>query len=418
MPPLDAPLRERRISSYNSVEEPINIYDSGDDDDIDFDHGHVNRVHAELRQTVRGLVRRRDAFDRPDDMLFPQSPENYIDLDAMLEVWAFVSNNARYIDLTTADEPPRLAPQRLLFEPARNLPLGASRVELPGYNCSSGFELRPGMFVELSSPVVADLRFKVPLQFLLIKTIVKDISALNYGKVTVRGWPFARTREFGGQLHHKLNELCLLYEMDDDDTRPADEQALLEVDVNSTAFVRRELLRTNITYTDRRGLIFGRGGRCDRQKTEESGLLVCRLRYYIYYLYASMRRQRKPREWAHNHAHYEDADPNARILDETRLNIWRGGRIRGGSYLPSNPRRGVPTGTVDDRVVGDLDTNGQPPLQIKQPGQLYTFGDMFCGAGGASRGAEMAGFKVSVAVDHWDAACASYQANFPSSDLH
>lgn len=44
--------------------------------------------------------------------------------------------------------------------------------------------------------------------------------------------------------------------------------------------------------------------------------------------------------------------------------------------------------------------------------------DLFCGAGGSSRGAEMAGVKVVAAVDLWDLAEATYTDNFPTTTFY
>lgn len=46
---------------------------------------------------------------------------------------------------------------------------------------------------------------------------------------------------------------------------------------------------------------------------------------------------------------------------------------------------------------------------------MKTFADMFCGGGLGARGAAMAGMTPVVAVDLWDVACKTYQANFPEA---
>lgn len=43
--------------------------------------------------------------------------------------------------------------------------------------------------------------------------------------------------------------------------------------------------------------------------------------------------------------------------------------------------------------------------------------DLFCGGGGSSRGAAMAGVKVVGALDHWDLAADAFRLNFPSADV-
>jgi DNA (cytosine-5)-methyltransferase 1 len=49
---------------------------------------------------------------------------------------------------------------------------------------------------------------------------------------------------------------------------------------------------------------------------------------------------------------------------------------------------------------------------IRFPGQMLTFGDAFCGAGGTTRGAVMAGLKVKWGFDFWENACTTWKANF------
>lgn len=51
-------------------------------------------------------------------------------------------------------------------------------------------------------------------------------------------------------------------------------------------------------------------------------------------------------------------------------------------------------------------------------GQTYTYGDAFCGGGGSSRGATMAGFRLKWGFDFNKHACLSWRANFPSSQCH
>lgn len=48
----------------------------------------------------------------------------------------------------------------------------------------------------------------------------------------------------------------------------------------------------------------------------------------------------------------------------------------------------------------------------------YTFGDCFCGAGGASQGAKDAGLAVLWGVDKEAAACKTWMANFPRADCY
>lgn len=48
---------------------------------------------------------------------------------------------------------------------------------------------------------------------------------------------------------------------------------------------------------------------------------------------------------------------------------------------------------------------------------MKTFVDLFCGGGLGARGAVSAGLQPLVAVDLWDIACKTYEANFPSAEV-
>src|SRR5260370_1504271 len=49
--------------------------------------------------------------------------------------------------------------------------------------------------------------------------------------------------------------------------------------------------------------------------------------------------------------------------------------------------------------------------------QTPVFVDLFCGAGGLSLGAKLAGFRVAAALDIDPNVCATYAANFPETPL-
>ena len=91
-------------------------------------------------------------------------------------------------------------------------------------------------------------------------------------------------------------------------------------------------------------------------------------------------------------------------------NQWRGHRVKGGSWVPSQGHSG-------DCI--DLD-NPQTQSFInnhRKFGQQYTMFDAFAGAGGVSRGAKMAGFKIKYAVDKAEDVWQTYKANFRDTEL-
>ena len=59
--------------------------------------------------------------------------------------------------------------------------------------------------------------------------------------------------------------------------------------------------------------------------------------------------------------------------------------------------------------------NQLPNTHLSKGHPKYTFGDAFCGAGGMSRAAEMAHFRVTWGVDCDEPAIQAYQMNFPAA---
>ncbi|KAK6586538.1 hypothetical protein PZA11_001595 [Diplocarpon coronariae] len=75
-----------------------------------------------------------------------------------------------------------------------------------------------------------------------------------------------------------------------------------------------------------------------------------------------------------------------------------------------------------DPTTGE-DNTALPPEETKPPVtrtayQTYTYGDAFCGGGGSSRGATMAGLRLKWGFDFNKHACLSWRANFPWATCH
>lgn len=91
-----------------------------------------------------------------------------------------------------------------------------------------------------------------------------------------------------------------------------------------------------------------------------------------------------------------------------------------------NPSSATSTATIPPAIdIRSSELAAPPPTGAVQPdyrsshgsatrsvGQMLTFGDAFCGAGGATRGAVMAGFKVKWGFDFWEHACTTWKTNF------
>ncbi|KAL1870203.1 hypothetical protein Daus18300_005267 [Diaporthe australafricana] len=239
-------------------------------------------------------------------------------------------------------------------------------------------ELKINTCVELLEPVG-----NWQVQFVEIKSIWAPRSG---GPIIIRGLPYTRSRNLRGVLEMKKNEICQILEVDTDDQRPDQTQALLEISLEHILKVRT-LHKTNATFpqfyigNDRSGMT--------PSDQEQEAPLICRWKYRIEYRAARFRRRDKPDGGALIRMTEAEASRGFVCSDkELRVN-WRGRIKRGGSF---------PTSSAVNK-------------------RQYTFADVFCGAGGTTRGAVMAGLKLFFGVDKWPVSCATWRRNFPNAQL-
>lgn len=247
----------------------------------------------------------------------------------------------------------------------RNPPLNGThrRVESITVN---GIYLIPGIFVELRESLAIglmltigedSLRSPVGARFVEIKAIW--IAKNNNQSVILRGLPYTRNHNLFGRLEKKKNEVCQILEVDDDDNRPEEEQSLVEIKPEQV-LKTRTLIMTN--------KLFPQDGkpRFDPafntwEKVANFAPLTCRWKMRM-----------------------ESKDAAQR----------KAGRAYGGSLirLAENDVLKDKHRVSDNKLREDWrGPTGKNPGQASTP---YAFGDMFCGAGGVSRGAVMAGLEV------------------------
>lgn len=216
---------------------------------------------------------------------------------------------------------------------------------------TNGMKYKVGDCVELVNPIGEWTIKFVEIKFILV------LDSTN--QVILRGLPYSRNRELHGRLECKLNEVCQVLEINVNDGRSQEQQALIDIDPTQILTVRM-LNKTNTKYPHCQWNNDSSWLGKSRQEREQRGPLTCRWKMRIEYQDAQHRKTCKPFGGAMIHMMEDNIEVQSfRTSDHERRKVWRGRDL-------SPPR-----------------------------GRRYTFGDIFCGAGGTSRGAVMAGFDVS-----------------------
>jgi DNA (cytosine-5)-methyltransferase 1 len=198
------------------------------------------------------------------------------------------------------------------------------------------------------------------------------------------------------------NEVCLIIEVDADDARPDKEQALLEIKPEQI-LRHRILTKTNTSFPTCR---FDKVAYATKEQRQDKAPLACRWKMRAEYKDPSQRRAGRPQGQTFEHLSEHDsthAGIKSRNLgaDAGRSSKWRGETILGGS-------------AIDVAKPDPEDGDDYEPVRT----QKYSFADISAGAGGASRGAELAGLKVVLATEPCVHACHSYRTNFPDVQLY
>ncbi|KAL9031499.1 MAG: hypothetical protein Q9196_000478 [Gyalolechia fulgens] len=257
--------------------------------------------------------------------------------------------------------------------------------------------------------------------FLRIVDILED--SRSKAKM-LNGLRFRRTSRFRGLFDQHLNEVVMLVERMEPTPLEAGHSELENVPV-ANAIQFRDLILTNEAYPtysfkeDRGNL------QLPRAAARETSRLVCRWKVALTYRIKSTRKACIQMSVTRLQIH--DSDHGYRARDADLRKEWRGTTVKGGSFpawLPGEEQfdineqkrnRGTDIlGFHRDAHVGECqDIIDLTADTLRQPSrQRYTFGDAFCGAGGASRAAKSTGFRVDWAVDFDPAPIESYRQNF------
>ncbi|KAK4232374.1 S-adenosyl-L-methionine-dependent methyltransferase [Podospora fimiseda] len=313
------------------------------------------------------------------------------DIQDEIDLENYLANDIGQVIDLTGDEPEIPSPITYAGSSKRRTVGSVRERELPAWTLPDGIVLRPGITFEILYPDPHGIKF------FKIQHIIERQYQDGHSDVILRGWGFMRTRELHGELPRKRNELVLLCNMLNGCSDPWERQALTDVPLSMVGMIR-EIRITNKPFLECRFdmddlVIHGKFW------VEEHSLLVCRWRREAWHNPG----KKVPTETALIRITENEADPSFRGKDSHLLNQWRGGKVPGGSY-PLH-------------LVVDLEMDGTAQTKL-QPGQKYTAGDVFAGAGGASRGIERAGVHLLFSLDHWTPAADSLRMNFSHTDIY
>ena len=261
--------------------------------------------------------------------------------------------------------------------------------QLPRYS-SDGRTLKLGATVEMRDGA-----------FLRIKTILEDRQT---GEISLKGLRFQRNLDLKGLLELKLNEVVLMMEHDPDHHF-----------VNLAAVVRiRELIMTNQQYP---ALSFREIDPNSAALSVEYKSAHCRLTCRWKYLETS-----KDKGVLEKLIDAE-SDKGCSISQSELRSTFRGRTIKGG-MSPGWLEEEIAFEQVQQgrsRNVGPIRLRTDPAINqttSRKHERRYTLGDAFCGGGGVSSGAQMAGFRVEEAFDNNPDCVTTHRLNFPHALCH
>lgn len=196
--------------------------------------------------------------------------------------------------------------------PTRNLPILAPLRSLDTF-VLNGVKVNPMANLELRDG-----------DFIRVRHIVQDTTT---SEVSLRGWIFRRAREMNGMLERKLNELCWILHVDENDGRDLGIQGMESVPVSKV--VRRRFIRmTNRPFPE----LSWREHPIEAEEViRDERVLVCRYKYVCYYPDAAAREQNDWCEKALQRLRVDECDPSCGKADEALRNSWRGHTIKGGA---------------------------------------------------------------------------------------
>ncbi|KAL8960170.1 MAG: hypothetical protein Q9193_003082 [Seirophora villosa] len=311
------------------------------------------------------------------------------------------------IDLETSDELPALNESDF---PTNQNSQAANHESMASFN-ANGRRYKMGQTVEFGD---GDL--------MRIAAILQD---KRTKEVHIRGPRFRRASRLRGLFDQHLNELVMLLEHNEPQRLNEEPQTQDDADfVPSRNVIRlREMILTNEAYPAYSFKEIRQSKWRSRAEAREQCRLVCRWKLTMIYRMKATRKACV--QMSVERLRADVSDHNYRAKDECLREEFRGYTIKGGS-IPAWLRGEEEFDRNRQKLNQGIDIlhrrNFCTPHSNKidlttyvpqgEPTQRYTFGDAFCGTGGASSGAKSAGFRIDWGFDFDPAAIESYKQNF------
>lgn len=336
--------------------------------------------------------------------------------------------------------------------------------EVNSFTLEQGINLRPRKTVELRDG-----------DFLRIESIYKNTIT---GEAFLRGPKFRRNKLLP-MMEKQLNEVCWLVDVNLNDGKSSHILKTHRVPASQVLRIRGLRLSNYIfpqcsfredgyfNFTDK-----SPNGKGHKEKAYNVFHLVCRTKYIRYFSNSELMQRRECHQMAIERLHEDEADERYRVDDAALRRQWREPFVPGsaGGYTidedriirmleedlglvntdasnheqtnmieeivdvdpdpmegqrRSVKRRNVELESDASSATVDLTSDdNSPPTSTrvacdkKTHVLRYTFGDGYCGGGGSSRGAAMAGLEIRLGVDQ-DVNCAlSYAQNFSDAAIN
>ncbi|EUC35618.1 hypothetical protein COCCADRAFT_3158 [Bipolaris zeicola 26-R-13] len=301
---------------------------------------------------------------------------------------------------------------------ARASSLQHPEVLIESYRLGKGLVIRPEQTVELHDHLTYEVNIRHSGDFLRVKYIIMN---LETDEVRLRGYRMRRVKYLGQLFDWKLNELAMVLRIKEQDDRTPLVAGLEDVNIDEVYRIR-DCTLTNKPYPF---LSFRTSGRLAvpvginqeeiKLQIFHAGRLTCRVINIQY-----MNQHGKSYSGVVRYLYGEEADKLGNVDQLTQAGASRKTAISIGvedddcvivtkdCFTSRNRKR---------RMRADSSGLATPRSKatFSSKRDQLTYGDVYCGVGGASQGALQAGYSVAWGLDKDDRAVEAYKLNHRSA---